>query len=283
MNSLAIYTHTYPISSFLVNTQKRLGLFGLLNLLQDTAWLHATELGHGYEEMLKDGTAWVLTRQRLEMEAWPTWGDSITIRTWVRPIHGFFATRDLEIYLPQKGGTAPPPGRGSFDASASDSGIGQKIGQSTTSWLTMDIRTRKPTEVRWKGRAEEFRTDGALNLTPMKIELKDGLQPLARFQVRNSDLDLNGHVNNTRYAQWLLDAISLDAHQNFNLHAYDVNFIAETKSGDVIEIQAHPIDSARADRQHFQFQGVREGDRKVVFAARFEAAERQSSPDARAP
>jgi acyl-ACP thioesterase len=67
------------VNSFLVNPQKRLGLYGLLNLLQDTAWIHATHLGHGYDNMLLEETAWVLTRQKVRMTEWPKWGDEIQI------------------------------------------------------------------------------------------------------------------------------------------------------------------------------------------------------------
>ena len=87
------------MNTLLVNPRKRLGLYGLLNLLQDTAWIHATHLGHGYEEMIKDGQAWVLTRQKIKMDSWPQWRETIELVTWVRPVTSMVAIRDFEIYL----------------------------------------------------------------------------------------------------------------------------------------------------------------------------------------
>jgi hypothetical protein len=52
----AIWYQRYNVNTFLVNPKKKLGLYGLLNLLQDAAWIHATHLGHGYENMLRDNT-----------------------------------------------------------------------------------------------------------------------------------------------------------------------------------------------------------------------------------
>lgn len=55
-----IWTQTYDVNTIVLDPQKRLGLVGLLNLLQDAAWLHARHLDCGYEEMMQRGTIWVL-------------------------------------------------------------------------------------------------------------------------------------------------------------------------------------------------------------------------------
>jgi hypothetical protein len=71
------WTGCYDVASFLSNSQKSLGLFALLNLLQDAAALHADELGFGYDEMVRKKTFWVLTRQKLEMQTWPKWKERV--------------------------------------------------------------------------------------------------------------------------------------------------------------------------------------------------------------
>ncbi|WPU64123.1 acyl-[acyl-carrier-protein] thioesterase [Peredibacter starrii] len=239
-----IWTQTYNVNTFLVNPQKKLGLYGLLNLLQDTAWIHATHLGHGYEAMIQEQTAWVLTRQKLSMNRWPKWGDDIELRTWVRPINGIFAVRDFEI-LDQ----------------------GEKFGECTTQWLILDLKTRKPAAVGLQDQGQ-FRMDAPPFLEAGKIHLKNDLKEMAQFQVRNSDLDLNGHVNNTRYAQWILDSISEAKHRQYTLKEYEVNFIAETMSNDTIVIYGGALSEDK-----FQFQGFRTQDQKVVFSATLKVAE----------
>lgn len=242
-----IWTQRYNVNTFLVNPQKKLGLYGLLNLLQDTAWIHATHLGHGYEAMLKEGTAWVLTRQKLVMKKWPHWGDDIELRTWIRPFNGIIAIRDFEIYL----GT-------------------EKIGECTTQWLILDLKTRKPADKARSISNEEMLENAPTIVDTAKIILKDGLINLTDFKVRNSDLDLNGHVNNTKYAQWILDSISEEKHQEFDLNEYEVNFIAETKAGDTISIFM-----AETGPDTFQFQGARSGDGKIMFAATMKVSAKQ--------
>lgn len=245
-----IWDQNYTVNTFLVNPQKKLGLYGLLNLFQDTAWIHATHLGHGYEKMLEEKTAWVLTRQKLRMSEWPKWGKDIYIRTWIRPVNSIVAVRDFEVFEAEK-----------------------KIGDCTTQWLILDLNTRRPAEKIPGLNSEEYRQDYHLDYDAQKISQQKDAQEIGKFCVRNSDLDLNGHVNNTKYAQWILDAVSEAKHREYSLLEYEVNFIAETKSQDVIIISRKEI----TENYHY-FQGTREQDRKIVFAATMKVQSQQMSP-----
>ena len=90
----------------------------------------------------------------------------------------------------------------------------------------------------------------------------------AQFQVRNSDIDLNKHVNNTKYAQWILDALPIQLLQaGVELKEYEVNFLAETKSQDVISVLQTSQDIPAEHLVITQFQGIRQSDNKPVFSA----------------
>jgi acyl-ACP thioesterase len=240
-----IWTRRYEINTYLVNSSGNLGLFGLLNLIQDTAWVHATHLGHGYEAMVKSGLIWVLTRQKLIMDRWPKWGESIEVKTWVRPLDGLFANRDFEFFVGA-----------------------EKVGECTTSWLTLDLRTRKPRRVDAKQFPFECRTDFSLSFDAPKIDLRNDLIRVAEFRVRGSDLDLNEHVNNTRYAQWILDSISMGAKSQFLLREYGVNFLAETQLEDEISIEMGSLEPIQTGEDWVQFQGRKKLDLTPVFVSK---------------
>lgn len=240
----SIWTKNYEINSFLVNSQGRVGLYALLNILQDAAWLHATDLGQGAVQKAAEKSFWVLTRQKVVMREWPMWGNQLQVRTWIRPPTGPFAIRDFEIDC-----------------------RGQKIGDCATSWLTVDAQSRKPLRDHSALVGVKTRDHGALTLEMPKIELRENLATVARFEVRNSDLDMNNHVNNTRYAQWILDSIPSERHREFRLLEYEINFLAEARSGDTIEIKSFSEDAQEGYHQ-IQFQGWRDLDQKNIFAAR---------------
>jgi len=49
-----LFEKTYSVNSINININKKLGLFGILGILQDIAALHADILGVGYESMVKN-------------------------------------------------------------------------------------------------------------------------------------------------------------------------------------------------------------------------------------
>jgi medium-chain acyl-[acyl-carrier-protein] hydrolase len=246
-----VWTQSYAVNSIVANAQKRLGLVGLLNILQDIAWIHAEHLGHGYEATMEAGAAWILSRQALVMSAWPNWGDELRVRTWVRPTKGPLVHRDYQILVGDR-----------------------QLGECVASWLTLDVRTRRPMRPGAAGGSLDFRVDGELAFTPEKIALREDLAETARFSVRNSDLDMNGHVNNTRYAQWILDSAPLESHPTRRVERYAVNFLAEVQVGDAVAIDAAPPETSSGPQTQMHFQGRRLSDGAQAFAAVLTVAER---------
>jgi acyl-ACP thioesterase len=190
------------------------------------------------------GAIWVLSRQKLVMADWPNWGDELLVRTWVRPIRGPLIHRDYEMLIGDR-----------------------KVGEGAASWLTLDASTRRPVRPGVAGEQLACRQDGALALTPEKIALRRDLAELASFRVRNSDLDLNGHVNNTRYAQWILDSAPPEAHRIYRVDRYTVNFLAEIQLGDAVAIEGAPLEASSNPEICLHFQGRRLSDGAPAFAA----------------
>ena len=242
----AIWTQTYDVNTIVLDHHKRLGLVGLLNLLQDIAWLHAKHLGWGYEALVEHGTAWVLVRQKLVMADWPVWGDVVEVRTWPRGVDGALAVREFEIVAGDR-----------------------KFGECSTSWLIIDAQTRRPTRIDREAFRKNARTEGCLAIEAGKITPQTGLKPVATFQVRNSDLDVNGHTNNTRFAQWITDSMSPEELATSKIDEYEVNFLSEARVGDEIVVERGEIAPGRS-----QFQGRRAGENKPVFAASLQVSPR---------
>jgi acyl-ACP thioesterase len=238
-----VWSQTYDVNTIVLDDRKRLGLVGLLNLLQDAAWIHAKHIGWGYEDLIRRGTIWVLARQKLVMSDWPVWEDVVTIRTWGRPVAGALAVREYEIAVGER-----------------------NLGECTTSWLIVDAQTRRPHKLDRAAHDVVCRKDGFLDIEARKIAVRNDLKPAATFQVRNSDLDVNGHVNNTRYAQWILDSMTPEELAAWRIDGYEVNFLSETGVGDTIEIARGEMEQA-GPSSCCQFQGRRATETKAVFAA----------------
>ena len=191
-----IFTETYKVRSTQVNLNNQLGLYGVLGMLQDIAAEHASYLGFGYKQLVQKGFFWALIQQKLKMNYWPQWNERITVKTWSLPVQGVYAFREVELYYND-----------------------QKIGECASTWITMDIATRRPIELTEQQEIFHPRTDGGLN----------------QFKVRVSDLDVNAHVNNVKYTQWALDMMTERNHREFTIKEYDINFLSETFMGDEMQ------------------------------------------------
>jgi len=233
-----MWSDNYKVTSYLVDCRKELSLFGLLSLIQEAAWEHAEELGYGYAAMLQKNLMWALIRQKMNIEWWPQWGEGIRIRTWLRPLEGLLVSRDLEFWQE----------KGCFC-------------RATALYLMLDHDRRHPAPAPMQ--AADFYGGERGPHDPQKLPPLPGLPVLARFPIRTSDLDMHAHVNNTRIGQWLCDAVPGQAYQGQRIVSYEVDFQAEMHANQTIAVEAGPLSDGK-----WHFQGRREGDEKIVFAAR---------------
>ena len=239
-----VWIERYDVNTIVLDHNKRLSLYGLLNLLQDAAWMHAKSAGWGFEDLIAKGTIWVLARQKLILSDWPKWEETVTLHTWGRPGGGVMALREFEIFIGER-----------------------KIGEATTTWLVLDYHTRKPQKLDRVSFDLLCREEGNLTIAASRIPIRHDLAEAARFEVRNSDLDVNGHVNNTRYGQWLTDTMSAGDHARYAIGEYEVNFLSETSLGDTIIMESE-AGSSEGGSLTRQYQGRRAGGEKPAFVQR---------------
>ena len=245
-----IWTQEYEVTSFLVDFQNKLALQPLLGMLQDTAWHHADHLGHGYAEVHARGVAWVLIKQKVEIEHWPDWGDILSLRTWLRPPGPVVVNRDFELRVRDR-----------------------LVGRAAVHWILIDEGHRRPVPLQFPDEPGLFRPAGHLPWEPSRIAPRDGLERLAEYTVRNSELDMNLHANNTVFGRWILEALPLADLQSHVLKGYEVNFLAEAKPDERVVLWRQPAASIRRG-EPVHFQGQRQSDGKVVFTARLHAERR---------
>ena len=187
---------------------------------------------------------WVLSRMMLKMDTFSTWRDPVRVRTWPSGIQTVFALRDFEI-------------RDDAD---------RIIGSAVSAWIVIDADKRRP--VRPTSFAEQINSveglrsfDHPLNKLP-KVDAADYE---SRFFVRYHDLDINQHVNNVRYIEWLLESIPDFGREGLTLKELELNYLGEAFKGDRI------ISMCRKDNPsgtRFSHTIVREEDQLELVRAR---------------
>ena len=204
----------YVVSSYDVDPLGKARLTAIANYLQETAYVHAGKLGLGYDDLAANDTAWILSRMKIRVTERPDWDDELTVETWPRGLEKIFALRDFRI---------------------SDR-AGREVAEATTCWLMVNTLTRRPLRIPSDYLAFEPRTDAVFDQTPGKISLPDGMAFCERRQVKYSDLDVVGHVNNVRFIEWCSDALGTDLLTGHFISGFEINFIGEARPGDEVEI-----------------------------------------------
>jgi acyl-ACP thioesterase len=237
------WEETYRIRSFEVDFRNRLHLNVLFHLLQETATNQIERQGVGVDVLRSRDEAWVLSRLLLEMDRYPRWGEEVRVRTWPRGIDRLFAHRDFQV-------------------AAADGAI---VGRATSYWLLVDLKTRRPKRPREVFEHMPTAPDRkALAVHPEKLPSLKNPERVDTVEVGFSLLDLNHHVNNAHYMEWILDAFPMSMHEVFQVSRLQLNFQAETKSGDQVTlyrealvekpVPAHGIEGLKDEGQTLAFQ-----------------------------
>ena len=205
----------YRLRSYEVDFRNRLRLSALFHFMQETASNQIERQGVGIDVLRTDNLAWVLSRLLIVMDRYPGWGEEILVKTWPRGIERLFALREFLITNRQ----------------------GELLGRVTSNWLLVDLTTRRPKRLeqvfkRMPIDPKQRALDRRLEKLPPLESPEETLSVKAAYQ----QIDLNRHVNNAHYVGWILNSFPLDFHQYYQLAGLQINFLAETRFGEVLTI-----------------------------------------------
>jgi acyl-ACP thioesterase len=215
------YDAVKRIPSFDVDMSSTLKPVSFLNYAQEAANIHADYIGVGYDSMQVTRKGWVLARMHVKFHRLPMWRDIINVLSWHKGAAGFQFLREFEVY---------------------DNDSREKLISATTSWLVIDIDTRRLSKFPELVESEDkcIKEDAIAEQAP-KIVMPKECEPVcvAVRDVAYSDLDMLGHVNNVKYTEWSMNAIELDITANRRLKELVINFNNEVKPGDQVELYRH--------------------------------------------
>lgn len=229
-----IWTEMVEVRSYQADAMRRATLESLCLYFQEAAWNHAEALGVGFSHLREQGRLWVLSRLALEIERPPQWGEVVKVLTWPRSAQMIYAMRDFEI-------------RDARD---------ERLAGGASAWLVLNEEARRPQRLdKFLSHVQGLPEKRALGGDPEK--LPDSM-PAAKgedFRVNYSDMDANGHVNNSRYIRWISDSYSAAFHQAHRPRRLEINFLSETRAGDVLSVFTE--ETASGDFNHAVVKGDR--------------------------
>lgn len=220
-----IWAETFALRFGAVDRSDRLTLASTFDFFQEAAIGHAESLGVGREVMAAEGRVWVLARISVLMERRPRWGETVTVRSWPRGWDRLLATRDYDIQ----------------DVS------GIPIVRGRSSWIILDIEKRRP--LRPQAVMDGLPLNEGLDSLPgggAALDPRENLSLQGERKALYSDIDYNGHVNNTRYIQWIQDIAAPETLEKAGRIRLDINYLSEMLPAETAGLWTAALDGGLA-------------------------------------
>lgn len=251
MEPVSLYKETYHVDLGDVDFQEQLRLSKLFTHFQDVASLASINLGFGIHTLgEKFGVAWILMRIRVDIIRNPVLDEDITIETWPLEPKKLEFNRDY-IVRDQEGNI---------------------IVRAISTWVIMDIEERKLKRTSTIGftfpeSIEERAIDSNMN----KLKHAGELEVSYKKVIGYSDIDFNGHLNNSRYVDYIMDSFNLDEHRKYRIESLEVHYLNEALPGENLVLYKGTSDK---DTGQVHIEGVDKDDEHIVFKAQAKVTER---------
>lgn len=213
---------TFKTRYYEMSPDGTLPVWVLQNYFQESAAVDAHNLSYGWEELSVNGVAWILTKVQMQLLKPVSGAQKITVKTWHCYSDKIQSRRDFVMF----------------------NGQGEHIAKGVSWWLIMDLNKRKITRspqalIDSNGKNPAPVIDANTQKPPKEGELSPALNKFT-ITARLEDLDSNNHVNNSHFSAWAVQSAPKDKTAAKTLKEIIINYKAEVRLGDLVEITAHP-------------------------------------------
>lgn len=208
-----VFEREYTLRASDFNKYGKIHPSAVLDLFQDAAGQHSELINVGMASMLERGYLWVLLKVKLQILEQPKSYQTVKIKTWPLKPNRLVYKREYII---------------------SDQN-GRRLIVGSSEWAVIDSKNRKLLSVPdlypfSDGFCEDTVFDGRIG----KIHgFETGSEP---YYVRAgfSELDGNNHVNNTRYANFIADAVN--PCEEDEIESFQIEYRKEVMQGTELQI-----------------------------------------------
>jgi acyl-ACP thioesterase len=216
----SLYEESLKVRTYDVDFKNQLKVNSIFNFMQDIASEHAKDLGVGWNDLQDAGLFWALSWVKIVFLNYPKFGDSIRIKTWPKGIYRLYALRD-------------------FLLSNYKNDI---FCRAATAWLLVNVNSKRVNDLKNLPKDIPYLSEeNALTDLPEKINFENKKENIFKKQIVYTDIDMNLHVNNEKYIEFILNCYSQEHYFKNNIKSLQVSFLSETKFGENLEISVNKI------------------------------------------
>ena len=238
-----IYQQDFEITRLYTDCYGRLLPSKLLYIMQEVAGEHFSRISMDHQALAEKGMFWAVTRHKVQISRLPREGETIRVETWPMP-----TTR-----------VAYPRSMVAYDAE------GNELFRSISLWVLMDLNTRNMILPGKSGIAVMGTLRGMELASPTGLPSKILSSHRDRW-VNFTDLDCNGHMNNTKYLDWISDLLPSAFHADHAATEFTVCYHAEAREGNNLHMGWQLDENGQLQVESWR-EDAQEGGFHRIFAA----------------
>ena len=208
------YQQNFTVTDNCVDCYGRLKPSMILYYVQEVAGRHFDNISMDYDSLAEKGMIWAIIRQKVQISRIPKRGETIRVETWPMPTTRVAYPRSVVAY----------------------DEAGNEVFRSISVWVLMDIRSRSMILPAKSGVSVVGSLRGNELTAPNALPAKNLVNHRCR-SVCFTDLDRNGHMNNTKYLDWIDDLIPSSFQKDHDLKELTVCYMSEAREGQTLDMQ----------------------------------------------
>ena len=235
-----IYKQEFHINDACVDCYGRLKPSMLLYFIQEVSGVHGASMGADYDTLAQQNLFWAILRSKVQITRLPKRGETIRLETWPMPTTRVAYPRSVVAY----------------------DWNGRELFRAISLWVMMDATTRAMVIPSKSGFIFEGTLTGSELAVPGSI-VPRAMKNSMRRTVRFTDLDRNGHMNNTRYFDWMCDLLPSSFHRDHPMKELTICYLSEAREGQTLDmhwdigedstfqVEAHRLEEDGAEQRVF--------------------------------
>ena len=209
-----MYKEKMLITSIDVDDHLCLKVSSIFKFFQQVSTNHCEKLNIGQKDTIDKGVCWVVTKMQFVIHKYPKMNDEVIVTTHPGVTNKFLFPRFYEMYDKK----------------------GNLLISGSSIWVLIDMNTRHVVLKPDLGKnipGEKNKDDIEI---PESITVQDELVKVEDRKVRYNDIDLNGHLNNTKYVDYIIDLNDREFYSQKMVKEIIINYDKEIRDGNVVSL-----------------------------------------------
>lgn len=207
-----VFTKSFSVKLNEVDHRGAAKISHIFNWFQNVASLHSSTLGYPVTDLIKKNLTWVVAKYHLRIKKYPYWRENISLSTWRIKEKNNSAPREFVIKNEN----------------------GKDLVQCSAIFKLLDLKSRKTVSPQKFLPDYPLMDEKVFNDDSPDIEEPGQWDFSTELTTRRSDIDINGHINNTLFMEWATENLPDDIYNSCRVSEMAVIFRKEAFYKDVL-------------------------------------------------